>query len=203
MLEETSLEEKKNEAQKLLEQFKSAINQPRLYVYQFFENMRNEIDIQSFKALNETNKERIYEHQAKLIVKVQEFESFCLEQLVDKANDFQVIIEQVETILNGAVVFQAELDRINVLLSNELLKVEKVLFQDKSMFFLKNAKIDNESADTDDGEIADQNDDKSAYCCSITFNLKTMSKIIERKNMFGLLITVEDCFTRREIFNKK
>ncbi len=192
MYEETSIEEMKAEAWNLLEQFKTAVNMPRLYVYQFFENMRNEIDIQSFKALNETNKERIYEHQAKLIVKVQEFESFCLEQLVEKANDFQVIIEQVETILNGAVVFQAELDRINELLSNEILKVEKVLFQDKSMFFLKNGKIDNESVDidddefayTDDDEIAEQDDDESAYYSSIADNLEIMSKIIKQKNAY-------------------
>jgi len=38
--------------------------------------MINYIDIQSCKALNETNKERIHKHQAELIVKVQEFEVF-------------------------------------------------------------------------------------------------------------------------------
>jgi len=47
MLEETSVEEKKAEAQNLLVQLKSAVNQPRLYIYQFFEDMRNDIDIQS------------------------------------------------------------------------------------------------------------------------------------------------------------
>ncbi len=81
MYEETSIEEMKAEAWNLLEQFKTAVNMPRLYVYQFFENMRNEIDIQSFKALNETNKERIYEHQAKLIVKVQELKQILLDLL--------------------------------------------------------------------------------------------------------------------------
>ena len=80
MSKETSLEEKKAEAQKLLEQFKSAVNQPRLYVYQFFEDMRNDIDIQFCKTLNETNKERVYEEQSKLINKVLEFESLCLTQ---------------------------------------------------------------------------------------------------------------------------
>ena len=73
MFKEAYLEKKKAEAQNLLEQFKSAVNQPRLFVYQFFEDMRNDIDIQSCKILNEANKERICEYQAKLIEKVQEF----------------------------------------------------------------------------------------------------------------------------------
>ena len=102
MLEETSIEEKKAEAQNLLEQLKSAVNQPRLYVYQFFEDMRNDIDIQSCKTLNETNKEKIYEYQAKLIDKVQEFESLCLQKInEDSASDFQVTIKQTESYLNG------------------------------------------------------------------------------------------------------
>jgi len=76
--------------QNLLEKFKSAVIQPRLYVYQFFEDIRNHIDIQSCKTLNETNKERIYEHQAKLIDEFQKFESLCLEQTnVDSTSEFQ------------------------------------------------------------------------------------------------------------------
>jgi len=180
MIEETSLEEKKAEAQNLLELFKSAVNQPRLFVYQFFEDMRNDIDIQSCKILNEANKERICEYQAKLIEKVQEFESLCLEQVnIDTASDFQVKIEQTESILNGPVDSQAEIDRVRGLLSNELLKVEKVLFKDKCMFFVK----------------ADDN--------SESYDLWMLSNKIERINMFGLLITFEDCFIRREPFNKK
>ncbi len=107
MLEETSLGEKNAETHNLLAQFKSAINHPSLNVYQFFEDMRNDIDIQSY------NKELINEHQAKLIIKVQQFERIC--------------------------VCFPDLDRVNWLLSNELLKVETVLFQDKCMFFLKAA----------------------------------------------------------------
>jgi len=182
-----SLEEKKAKSQKLLEQFKTAVNQPRLYIYQFFEDMRNDIDIQSCKTLNETNKERIYVNQAKVIVKVQEFESLCLEQVnVGSASDFQEIIEQTESILKGPVVSQAELDKVNRLLSNELLKIEKVLFQDKCMFFVKAGEIDD---DHHDNRIID--------------NLKIFSKIKKKMIFFGLLITVDDCFIQREALNKK
>ncbi len=180
MSKETSIEEKRAKAQNLLEQFKSAVNQPRLYIYQFFEDIKNDIDIQSCKTLNETNKERIYENQAKLIVKVQEFESLCLEQVnVGSASDFQEIIEQTESILKGPVVSQAELDRVNGLLSNELLKIEKVLFQNKCMFFVK----------------ADEIDD--------SHGLMILRTIRKKNNFFGLLITVDDCFIQREVLNKK
>jgi len=180
MLEETSLEEKRAEVLNLLEKFKLAVNQPRLFVNQFFEDIRNEIDIQSSKTLNDSNKERIYEHQAKLIAKVQEFENLCLEQVnVDSVNDFQVSIEQTESILNGPVVSNAELDRVKGLLSNELLKIEKVLFQDKCMFFVKASDYSN----TDSSEM--------------------LSNIIKQNDLFGLLIIVEDCFIQSEAFNKK
>ena len=191
MLEKSSLQEKKTEAEKLLEKFRSVVNQPRLYVYQFFEDMRNDIDIQFCKALNETNKEQMYEHQAKLISEVQQFESLCLEHVnVDSASDFQGILEQTESKLNGPVVSQAELDTVKELLSNELLKIEKVLFQDKCMFFLKA------------GEIGDV-DYEVDWVGSKTNNLEVWSNVIKHKKMFGLLITVKDCFIRREEIHKE
>ena len=196
MLEETSIEEKKAEALNLLEQLKSAVNQPRLYVYQFFEDMRNDIDIQSCIALNETNKEQIHEHQAKLIDKVQEFESLCLQKInADSASDFQMTIEQTESYLNGPVVAQAELDRFKELLSNELLKVEKALFQNECIFFVKASEIDDE-IDVEEATVGDN--DENGSDDSVNDNL------IKKANLFGgLLITVEDCFIRRKGFNKE
>ncbi len=195
-----SLEEKKAKSQKLLEQFKTAVNQPRLYIYQFFEDMRNDIDIQSCKTLNETNKERIYVNQAKVIVKVQEFESLCLEQVnVGSASDFQEIIEQTGSILKGPVVSQAELDKVNRLLSNELLKIEKVLFQDKCMFFVKAGEIDDDHHD----KSIDDDDDESVSDTSIANDPEILIKIIKKNNFFGLLIMVEDCFIRKEVLNTK
>jgi len=180
MLKEKSLEEKKAEAQNLLKKFKLAVNQPRLFVYQFFEDMKNDIDIQSCITLNASNKERIYEHQTKLIATVQEFESLCLEQVnVDSVSYFQVSIEQTESILNKPIVSNAELDRVKGLLSNEFRTIEKALFQDKCMFFVKAG-------------------DNSA-----TNNLVMLSNKIKQNNLFGLLIIVEDCFIQREAFNKK
>jgi hypothetical protein len=183
MLKLTNLDEKKAEAQKLLAKIRSAVNQPRLYVYQFFEDMRNDIDVQSYTILNETNMERIYERQAKLIDKVQEFESLCLEQVnLDIATDFQVTIEQAESNLNRPVVSQAELDRVIGHLSNVLFNVEKVLFQDKCVLFVKA------------GEIKDETG---------SFTNITDYFVIEQNNLFGLFIFFEDLFIRKEAFNQK
>ncbi len=52
MSEETSLEKKKAKAQNLLEKFKSAVNQPRLYVYQFTFNYKI-IHLISYNRTNE------------------------------------------------------------------------------------------------------------------------------------------------------
>ncbi len=187
MSKQTSIEEKRAEVLNLLEQFKSAVNQPRLYIYQFFEDMKNDIDIQSCKTLNETNKERIYENQAKLIVKVQEFESLCLEKVkIDSDSDFQTEFEQTESILKGPLVSQAELDRVNKLLSNELIRIEKVLFQDKCMFFVNAGEKDD---DYHDSSIADNSD--------------ILIKLKKKINFSGLLIMVDDCFIRREVLNNK
>ncbi len=177
--------------------------------------MINYIDIQSCKALNETNKERIHKHQAELIVKVQEFERLCLKKVnVDNFSDFQMIIEQAETKLNGSVVSQAEVNRVNGFLSNELLKVEKVLFKDKSMYFLKADEIDdevynddNEVSDKDDNEVFDKDDDEVSDedydDRHIADNLRIVSLLIKENNLLGLLITVEDCFIQKESFDKK
>jgi len=150
--------------------------------------------------LNDTNKEQIYEYQAKLIDKVQEFESLCLEKInVDSASDFQVTIEQTESYLNGPVVAQAELDRFKELLSNELLKVEKVLFQNKCMFFVKASEKDDEINDEIDDEIDDESDDEEANVRDDDESGSDDSvnnHLIKKDNLFGSLITVEDCFIR-------
>jgi hypothetical protein len=54
------------------------------------EIIKNNIDVQFCKTLNEANKERIYEHHAKLIIKVQELESHLEQVNVDSTSDFQM-----------------------------------------------------------------------------------------------------------------
>ena len=60
------------DVQILLRQLKSAVEQPRLYVYQFFEKLKNGIDIQYQTELMVNNEERLLKHQALLIGKIEE-----------------------------------------------------------------------------------------------------------------------------------
>jgi len=119
--EETSINVEKTEIRSLLEEFKLAINRPRLFVIKYFEDLKNQIDIEFCKTLNEINnelveqqvKEEVYKKQADLIEKVNEFESLCLIQMnEDCVSEFQVIIEQIENNLNGQDISQDELRKI-------------------------------------------------------------------------------------------
>jgi len=186
MLEEQTIKNvEKTEIRSLLEDFKLAVNRPMLYVNKYFEDLRNQIDIEFCKTLNEINnelveqqvKEKIYENQAVLIEKVNDFESFCLIQInEDSAIEFQVIIDQIENNLNGQEISQDELGKIYGLLSNEVEKVQKILFQNKSMFFLKSNQI--------------------------TCN-ENVSNLMNKKNLSGILITMEDCFIQKESIEEK
>jgi hypothetical protein len=170
---------------------------PKLYVSEFFSDLKNEIDIEFYKNLNETNKERVNKHHVELIDKVQEFESLCLGQInVDSESDLQVKIEQIEADLNGLEVSVDELDRVNTLLSNELLEIQKNLFQDKCMIFVKVGEFKDQDDDEDD-------EDGWGTQNSLLFHLQTIKSEMRINNLLGLLIVVEDCFIRKEIFNKK
>jgi len=171
--EETSINDEKTEIKSLLEEFKLAVNRPRLYVIKYFEDLKNQIDIEFCKILNEINnelaeqqeKEEIFEKQAILIDKINEFESLCLIKINDDSEiEFQMIIGQIENNLNEQDISQDELRKIYGLLSNEVEKVQKILFQNKAMFFLN------------------------------------ANEITCKKNLPGMLITIEECFIRKESF---
>jgi len=195
-----NIDKKRDELNSLLERFKSAVNQPRLYVFRFFDDLKNEIDIQFCKILNETNKvkmnEQIYEQQAKLIEKVQEFESLCSSQINEESmSNLNVTIEEIEKDLNGPNVSQDELCKMDRVLSNELIKIHKILFQDKFMFFVNAIEI----IEAFDKAEESRTDKKSEYSRC----LEILSTIIKEKNVSGLLVAVDECFIRNELFDTK
>ena len=140
--------------QSLLKKLKTAVEQPRLHLYYFFELLKNEIDIQCQKTLDESNERRILQQQVVLIDKVKQFEDYCMSELAEAVNEenarnFQVTIEQVEKDLNKKDFTEVELDRVNELLLDKLVQTEKVLFRSKSILFIKAGEIDGKE---DDGE---------------------------------------------------
>jgi len=80
-----------------------------LNVIKYFKDLKNQIDIEFCKILNDINnelveqqvKEEIYEKQAILIDKINEFESLCSIKINDDSEiECQVIIGQIENNLN-------------------------------------------------------------------------------------------------------
>ncbi len=75
---------------------------------------------------------------------------------------------------------------MNGLLSDKLLQIERKLFQNRSMVFVK--------------ANEEYEEDKFKFVAS---HLKFVSKKVKESGLFGLLISVEDCFIKKEAFEKK
>ncbi len=193
-----NIDKKRDELIKLLEEFKSAVNQPTLYVSEFFDHLKNKIDIQFCKILNETNKSHMneqiyYQQQAELIRKVQELESLCSSEINEESMSYlNVTIEETEKDLNRPNLSQDELCKIDRVLSNELIKIHKILFQNKFMFFVNDIEI---IEAYDKLKESMQNEESDYLKC-----LENLSKRIKEKNLSGLFVTVDECFFRKELF---
>jgi len=198
MFKKTNIDEKRDKLNNLLEGFKSAVNQPRLYVFKFFDDLKYKIDIQFCKILNETNNvqmnEQIYEQQAKLIEKVKEFESLFSSQTNEENMSYllNVTIEEIEKDLNEPNISQDELGRIERILSNEFKYIHKILFQDKFMIFVNAIKI----IKAYEKLVESGTNEKSEYLKC----LQSLSKKLEQRNFPGVLITVDECFIHKELF---
>ncbi len=128
------------EVKLIYEKLKSAIDQPILYVYHFFEALKNEIDIHCQLKLNKKDQDQIYALQALLIDKVQQFESYCMSRLSEIAmegirNDYQSFINQIEVIIASQASHKTELETTQEILLDKLYEVEKFLFQNNTILF--------------------------------------------------------------------
>ena len=90
----------------LVSQFRSAVEQPRIYAYQFFENLKNEIDIECQTIMDKSNQDRMLSQQAMLIDRVNQHQSACLDELsesvfADRACEYQLTIVQIEAELKS------------------------------------------------------------------------------------------------------
>lgn len=153
----TTTQEKSSIAQAdvhiLLEQLKSAAEQPRVHLFNFFEDLRHQIDIGCQSAMSKTNQGRMLDHQETLIAKVNEFERLCFADMPEqtRGKDWQLTLGQIEVDLKRPDISESELNSINRRLSSDdLLQIEKVLFQDRCMFFVK-ADINKWGAYSDEG----------------------------------------------------
>jgi len=139
------------------------------------------------------NEQIYYQQQAELIRKVQELESLCSSEINEESmSNLNVTIEETEKDLNRPNLSQNELCKIDRVLSNELIKIHKILFQNKFMFFVNDIEI----IEAYDKLKESMQNEKSEYLKC----LENLSKRIKEKNLSGLLVIVDECFIRRELF---
>jgi len=194
-----NIDKKKDELTKLLEEFKSAVYQPTFYVSEFFDDLKNKIDIQFCKILNETDKsqmnQQIYKQQAELIEKVQEFENLCSSQINEESisDHLNETIEGIEKELNEPNKSEDDLCTIYRVLSNEFKNIHKILFQDKFMFFLDAIEIKDAYNKLIESEIDEE--------CKYLRCLESLSNETKEKKFSGFLITVDKNFIRKELFD--
>jgi len=191
-----NIDKKRDELIKLLEEFKSAVYQPTIYIFEFFDDLKNKIDIQFCKILNETTEvqmnEKIYKQQAELIEKVQEFESLCSSQINEESmsDHLNVTVEEIEKDLNEPNLSENELCKLDRVLSNEFKNIHKILFQDKFMFFVNAIEI---KKAYDRSLLSDESE---YFRC-----LQSLSNKTKERNLSGFLMTVDEFFIHKELFD--
>jgi len=169
-----------------------AVEQPRLYVFQFFEDLRNQIDIVYQMALDDSNEEMMLEQQAELREKVKEVESYCMERIVeavkeDRDGEMRLTFGQIEADLKREDILKGELERMEGVLLDEMLQIEKELFQNRTMLFVK----------------ATDEDKEDEFHDSIASHLKCVSNKAKESGLFGVLICVGGYFIENGAFEKK
>jgi len=193
-----NIDKKRDELIKLLEEFKSAVYQPTIYIFEFFDDLKNKIDIQFCKILNETTEvqmnEKNYKQQAELIEKVQEFESLCSSQINEESmsDHLNETIEEIEKDLIEPNVSENELCKLDRVLSNEFKIIHNILFKEKFMFFVNGIEIIEAYNNLIESEIDEE--------CEYLKCLQSLSMKIEQRNLSGLLITVDEFFIRKDLF---
>ena len=162
-------------AKSLFEQFKTAVGQPRLYVQQYFEDLKNEIEIQC--QASDVSLEEKLQQQARLIEKLKEFEGVSLAGLSENVNEENVLrvirLASFEADLNREGNSETDYNSFERRLLEALLEIETVLFRNKSSLFVKA------------GEEG------------------SLSNMAKQNSLVGLLISIEDCFIRKGMFRKE
>lgn len=169
-----------NKLRNIFNKLKSSVNSPRIYLVNHFEDLRNEIDIESQTFLNKDglsveDREKVIQQQEEMIKEVDLIQSQCLANL-DKIKSDPISLGDFEQRLNSL-----DLEDQNAVLKVEnnlfcaLFQREKSLFMNQGILFL-NGKKDME----------------------VEFIKVSILHILERTpdSFFGVLLIVEDEYMR-------
>ena len=149
-----------NDLDKQLYKLKEILNFPRIYLCNYFADLKTEIDL-SFakKQQNSSNAEImqiLHENYKQMIDKVNSIEEHCLKIQKQTFNDeltheTNSIIKQIENKLN--ITTDEYLSKeINDLLYEQTLKLERVIFQNRTLIFLDRSKCCHFIDDFNDNE---------------------------------------------------
>ena len=167
-----------------LNNLKSVIKSPRLYLSDYFTELRNKIDIQcetTIRKAVEKTREQL-EHQSLLIEEVNSFEKECFLRLDKNGLLSNAILKQVKTLMttiesnykSGALDTGPKLNEIKSLLDEIISDMHKTLFIARGIVFLANEFL-------------------ATFIPGIENQLET----------FGLLVIVEDEFISSRLFQNR
>ena len=124
-----------------LDFLKSICHDPNMFLSNYFDELRN--DVNKMMKINEENSKDIEEKETnkkswiQMINRINSFEKECSQTVLSKQaiDDTTKQINRVEAILKNN---PSDLSEIDEILQNEELKILKILFQNKTMFFFSN-----------------------------------------------------------------
>ena len=128
-----SISKIKDELENNLKELKFAYKQPRLFLSNYFNELKNKINFEcnQFAVNNQNRKE--------MLSKVESFEVHCLscEKSLNNYENKQKL-ETIEEKINKFMGKEQEANEIKLLIKNEEFKFKRSLFLDKTIDFLKN-----------------------------------------------------------------
>lgn len=174
-----------------LNNLKSVIKSPRLYLSDFFTDLRNTIDIQcesSIQKLTDDEASKSLEWQSLLISEVDAFEKECLSKLNNNGVLTNSLIKQVKHVMTaievnsktGALVDSPKLNEIKCLLEETTSDILKVLFRNQGIVFLS-----------------------KEFLSSFIFEDLNESGFEDSIESFGLLVLIEDEYISSRITHKR
>ena len=121
-----------------LSELKRTAELPRLFLDNYFSELRNEVDKEITAKLidhqnNERKKKKYNEIWQKMIAKISPFEEECINSEWTLSGNLERI-NAIEAILNGDE--PTDLDAIQEMIENEEINIMKQLFKNKTIIFL-------------------------------------------------------------------
>ena len=131
-----------NKLKEILADLKILIEIPRLYLANYFQELRNRIDLLAVeRCFNETNEKELNANWTLIIKKIASFEKECFRKMPtnqfskDVASDALNLVNQIESKMSdfdGMALFDYE-----KILANETIKLQRILFLNRTIIFLE------------------------------------------------------------------